>query len=166
MVCRMDKNLGPAIIECATYIQSALTEHLLHANTYQKLSKANTEQEMTKTSHAISSWLRQYKDILPKNEYTYHSAPTSSMTKKATLLSHNFTYLLKYTRTQPPLVPSFQSAAASSMASAIGPTANCNHTAARSPPSSKALRPTYIDSENSKPDCHYPQRPYYSPATQ
>ena len=71
MVCCTDKNLGPAVIERATYIQSALTEHLLHANTYQKLSKANAEQEMTKTSHAISSWLRQYKDILPKNEYTY-----------------------------------------------------------------------------------------------
>jgi len=70
MVCQTDKNLGPAIIECTTYIQSALTDHLLSTNTYQRLSKVNAEQEMTKTSHAISSWLRQYKHILPNNEYT------------------------------------------------------------------------------------------------
>jgi len=71
MVCRTDKNLGPAVIERAKYINAALNDHLLHENTYRKLSRQNAEQEMTKTSHALSSWLRKYKSILSKSEITF-----------------------------------------------------------------------------------------------
>jgi len=95
MVCHMDKNLGPAVIKQATYIQSTLTDHLLHANTYQKLSKENVEQEMTKTSHAISSWLHQYKDILPKNEYTYLQPTHKLHNKKGNIAFPKFYLLAK-----------------------------------------------------------------------
>jgi len=71
MVCRTDKNLGPAIIDRAAYIKAALNEHLRHANTYQQLSRQNAELEMTKTSKAITAWLRKYKDIFTKGELTF-----------------------------------------------------------------------------------------------
>jgi len=71
MACKTDKNLGPALIDRTQYIRFALKDHLLNAHTYQQLSKQNAEQEMLKTSSALTSWLRRYKHTLPANEYTY-----------------------------------------------------------------------------------------------
>jgi len=71
MACKTDKNLGPALIDRTQYIRAAFQNHLLHERTYKKLSRQQAEHQMRQTSDAISSWLRKYKKVIPKHEYTY-----------------------------------------------------------------------------------------------
>jgi len=65
---RMDKNLGPALIERSWYITLAFKDHLSHRNIYQRLTRKNAENVMTETYRQVKEWLQWYKLALTKSE--------------------------------------------------------------------------------------------------
>ena len=71
MVCKTDKNLGPAIIERRTYFNLAFRDHLSDQQTYRKLSKTAAENRMIATNELLGNWMRDNKKILPAQELTY-----------------------------------------------------------------------------------------------
>jgi len=100
MACKTDKNLGPALIDRAHYIQSAFKDHLLHATTYEQLSRQNAEQEMLKTSSDLMAWLCQYKNNLTKSKYTYLTRTHQLYDNKGNIMFPQF-YLLAKIHKQP-----------------------------------------------------------------
>ncbi len=100
MACRTDKNRGPALIDRTQYIEVALNNHLLHKCTYRQLSRQHAEHEMHQTSDSIHAWLAKYKQVLPKNEYTYLTPTHRLFNNKGETTFPHF-YLLAKIHKQP-----------------------------------------------------------------
>jgi len=71
MVCKTDKNLGPAIIERKHYFNLAFRDHLSNPRTYRKLTEAAAEQRMIAANALLGNWLKTNKKLLPAQELTY-----------------------------------------------------------------------------------------------
>jgi len=71
IVCKMDKNLGPAIMDQNHYIKLAFHDHLLDHNTYKQLTKDKASLMMIETEAAILRWLNHHKDQLSQAEITF-----------------------------------------------------------------------------------------------
>ncbi len=71
MVCKTDKNLGPAIIERKHYFNLAFRDHLSDPRTYRKLTEAAAEQRMIAADALLGNWLKTNKKLLPAQELTY-----------------------------------------------------------------------------------------------
>ena len=71
MVVQCDKNLGPALIEYNVYIQRALQDHLLHQDTYRRLSPDTARHYAIRINDLIASWLHKYHASLLTSERKY-----------------------------------------------------------------------------------------------
>jgi len=71
IVCRTDKNLGPAIIECKQYLWFAFSKHLYDKHTYREQTKIQADALMKETHDFFLRWLRKYRKEIPKTEATY-----------------------------------------------------------------------------------------------
>ena len=58
LICRCDKNLGPAIIERGNYIKIAMRDHLLDGRTYRPLSTADCANHKQRLENEIKAWSR------------------------------------------------------------------------------------------------------------
>ena len=69
-VCLTDKNLGPAILECDTYIKRPLQDHLAQANTYQPLSAMEANNMLDDTASKLKALVEIHRNQLPLAECT------------------------------------------------------------------------------------------------
>jgi hypothetical protein len=66
-----DKNLGPAIMERATYIKRSLSDHLNDTLTYQRLSQHEAIAILHKAESNMQAIIMKHKLFLPEHESTY-----------------------------------------------------------------------------------------------
>ena len=71
LICPCDKNLGPAIIECNTYINIAMSDHLLDGRTYRRLSDADCVNHKHHLKNKIKAWMKTYNKTITKMEHTF-----------------------------------------------------------------------------------------------
>ena len=71
IVTPTDKNLGPAILERATYKRRCLQDHLLDQTSYQQLTPTEAEAKVQTARNILSSILTTYGQRLAPNEKTY-----------------------------------------------------------------------------------------------
>ncbi|MGL4350199.1 MAG: hypothetical protein ACRCT2_06465, partial [Plesiomonas shigelloides] len=71
IVTLTDKNLGPAILERATYKQRCLQDHLLDANTYRQLTPTEAETKAQTARNQMSSIITTFRQYLEDREQTY-----------------------------------------------------------------------------------------------
>jgi hypothetical protein len=71
IVTLTDKNLGPAILERATYKQRCLTDHLLDATTYRQLTPLEAKSKVQTAWHQMSSIIHAFRHYLEDREQTY-----------------------------------------------------------------------------------------------
>ncbi len=64
MVVKTNKNLGPGIIECNTYVQKALSEHLLDHKMYRKLDKWEAHGRIIGITKIVHRFLDTWKGVL------------------------------------------------------------------------------------------------------
>ena len=77
-VLASNKNLGPAIMDKRRYVQRAFTDHLRDSSTYTKISQETATTKIEGIKKKIASWLRKYKDDIPKKEKSFIRRSTSS----------------------------------------------------------------------------------------
>ena len=70
MVINCDKNLGPAVIDTATYIDRAYLDHL-STPAYKEYTESEATAHMDRTAATIKKWLSKHKDKLGKQELAY-----------------------------------------------------------------------------------------------
>jgi hypothetical protein len=63
VVCT-NKNMGPALMDCTTYIQKALADHLLDATTYQNLSPTKAAAVINEFADQLGSFWALHHDEL------------------------------------------------------------------------------------------------------
>lgn len=66
-----DKNLGPAIMERATYKRRCLQDHLLDNNSYKQLTPAEAAQIQSEARNQMEDLIATYSEYLTANEKTY-----------------------------------------------------------------------------------------------
>jgi hypothetical protein len=66
-----DKNLGPAIMERATYKRRCLQDHLLDCNSYKQLTPAEAAQIQSEARIQMADLIATYSEYLTTNEKTY-----------------------------------------------------------------------------------------------
>ena len=71
IVTLTDKNLGPAILERATYIDRCLRDHLLDTKSYQQLTPTEAAAKVQTARNIMSSIIHSYGHHLAANEKTY-----------------------------------------------------------------------------------------------
>jgi len=71
IICKTDKNLGPAIMDRKRYIELAFRDHLSDRNTYRQLTKDEASLMMIETDAAILRWLNHHKERLSQAEITF-----------------------------------------------------------------------------------------------
>ena len=68
IVLPSDKNLGPVIMECTTYIRRALDDHLLMATNYKQLWEDEATSAVSTTRGQLNWFFLQYNSLLTKQE--------------------------------------------------------------------------------------------------
>jgi hypothetical protein len=68
IICLTDKNLGPAIMDCAKYIQRALDDHLLNISVFTHLSLTNAHDAMDDVEKELTELFELYGILLPEPE--------------------------------------------------------------------------------------------------
>jgi hypothetical protein len=71
IICLTDKNLGPAILERQQYIHRVHHDHLGHADTYKRLSKAEATDLLARTSRSLRQAYCTHRNDLPQAKQTY-----------------------------------------------------------------------------------------------
>jgi uncharacterized protein YaaW (UPF0174 family) len=66
----MDKNIGPAILDKATYIKQALSEHLLTKD-YQPLNQEEAKQKIATIKMTLTSLINNNQNLLSHSERLY-----------------------------------------------------------------------------------------------
>ena len=62
MIVQCDKNLGPAVIEKAAYIQTAFRDHLNDTKTYKVLTPFQAQMRLGQLALALQKWIAKYAD--------------------------------------------------------------------------------------------------------
>jgi len=70
-VCRTNKNLGPAIMECNCYLCMAFVQHLQDRDTYKGLTQKRADQLIMDSHKRFTQWLTKYRKEISKSEATY-----------------------------------------------------------------------------------------------
>ena len=83
IILMCDKNLGPAIIERATYIKLVLQQHLLDSNTYTNLTKLDAELQLNKLREQACEHFGTFPHFLDSDDRKYFH---HFLGKKPTLL--------------------------------------------------------------------------------
>ena len=71
IICMSDKNLGPVIMECATYLEKCLTEHLLCTDTYLQLTKEDATERALHTRRILNQIRLKHRTDLSDAENLY-----------------------------------------------------------------------------------------------
>jgi len=161
-MCRTDKNLGPALIDCTQYIKVALNDHLLHECTYLQLS--HPMQKMKCVRHQMPfllGWPNTNKYYQTMNTPMSPRPTDCSMTKEKL---HFLTFISLKKSTNAQCLPGqlCQSVEAFSMASDAGLTISFNPMDNPSLHSSKAWSitlPGSADYKKNTPSHPWPSSP-------
>eukprot|EP00957_Ditylum_brightwellii_P107988 8237779-Ditylum_brightwellii.AAC.1 len=62
LVVQCDKNLGPAIVKCKTYINWALQDHLSDTSTYKQLSTLQANNRLAHVKLRVGAWISQHEE--------------------------------------------------------------------------------------------------------
>jgi hypothetical protein len=71
IIAKTDKNLGPAIMLRTTYVQRALTDHLLDPKTYRRLTPQAADGRINVIRRLINNFITCYEKKLPRHEITF-----------------------------------------------------------------------------------------------
>ena len=74
LVLAADKNLGPCVIERATYIQRALADHLTDTKTYNKLTKLQATTKIENLHQQVVNFIGYYKRHLRSSDIKFLTA--------------------------------------------------------------------------------------------
>jgi hypothetical protein len=68
LILMTDKNLGPAVIERNVYTRRVLEDHLLQADTYQRIEPMEAAQIITTIKMKVGQFLQSFSKIIPNNK--------------------------------------------------------------------------------------------------
>lgn len=71
VVAHCDKNLGPAVIEKAEYVQMAFRDHLNDTATYRPVKTENISAEYNRLVSTVDAWIKKHYKVLSKADRKY-----------------------------------------------------------------------------------------------